>query len=84
VDLPKTPLDLLSLDLPQGEPRGHALAQGLLKAPWAWRALRPTPGVLDLIRQDLEALYLELGRLREAYPLGSLGERPPTPPRRRS
>jgi predicted AAA+ superfamily ATPase len=79
VDLPKTPLDLLSLDLPQGEPWGYALAQGLLKAPWAWRALRPTPGVLDLIRQDLEALYLELGRLREAYPLGSLGERPPHP-----
>ena len=79
MDHPRTPLDLLALDLPEGEPWGYALAQSLLKAPWAFRALRPTPGVLDLMRQDLEALHLELGRLREAYPLGSLGERPPHP-----
>ncbi|WP_448567340.1 DUF815 domain-containing protein [Thermus sp.] len=79
MDLPKTPLDLLALDLPEGEPWGYALAQSLLKAPWAFRALRPTPGVLDLIRQDLEGLYLELQRLQEEYPLGSLGERPPHP-----
>ncbi|GLV47736.1 hypothetical protein TJA_09030 [Thermus sp. LT1-2-5] len=79
MDHPKTPLDLLPLDLPQGEPWGYALAQSLLKAPWAFRALRATPGILDLIRLDLEALYLELERLRQEYPLRSLGERPPHP-----
>jgi len=79
MELPKAPLDLLSLDLPQGEPWGYALAQGLLKAPWAWRALRPTPGVLELIQKDLEARFLELERLRRESPLGSLGERPPHP-----
>ena len=80
MNLPRNPLDLLPLDLPQGEPWGYALAQTLLKAPWAWRALRPTPGVLDLIRQDLETHFLELERLRREYPLGSLGDRPPSPP----
>jgi len=79
MELPKRPLDLLSLDLPQGEPWGYALAQALLKAPWAWRALRPTPGLLDLVRLDLEALFTELHRLREEKPLGSLGTRPPHP-----
>ncbi|MGC8875536.1 DUF815 domain-containing protein [Thermus sp.] len=79
MELPKRPPDLLSLDLPQGEPWGYALAQALLKAPWAWRALRPTPGLLDLVRWDLEALFAELQRLRAESPLGSLGERPPHP-----
>lgn len=69
MELPKRPLDLLSLDLPQGDPWGYALAQALLKAPWAWRALRPTPGLLDLVRLDLEALFAELHRLREQNPL---------------
>ncbi|WP_408646647.1 DUF815 domain-containing protein [Thermus sediminis] len=80
MDLPKNPLDLIYLDLPQGEPWGYAMAHGLLKAPWAWRALRPTPGLLDIIQQDLEAHFLELERLRQEVPLGSLGERPPSPP----
>ncbi|WP_160170782.1 DUF815 domain-containing protein [Thermus caliditerrae] len=79
MELPKTPLDLLPLDLPQGEPWGYAFAQSLLKAPWAWRALRPTPGVLDLIRLDLEALYPELLRRKQEFPLGDLGERAPHP-----
>ncbi|WP_460388287.1 DUF815 domain-containing protein [Thermus thalpophilus] len=79
MDHPKNPLDLLPMDLPQGEPWGYALAQSLLKAPWAFRALKATPGVLDLMRLDLEALYLELERLRREYPLRSLGERPPHP-----
>ncbi|MCS7218365.1 MAG: ATP-binding protein [Thermus sp.] len=78
-NVPQTPIDLLALDLPRGEPWGYALAQGLLKAPWAWRALRPTPGVLDLIRMDLEALHAKLLRLRRDFPLGDLGERPPHP-----
>ncbi|RTH07785.1 AAA+ family ATPase [Thermus scotoductus] len=77
--LPKTPLDLLDLDLPRGEPWGYAFAQSLLKAPWAWRALRPTPGLLQLIRQDLEVLSLELEGRRREYPLADLGERPPHP-----
>lgn len=76
---PERPLDLLALDLPSGEPWGYAYAQALLKAPWAWRALRPTPGVLDLMGRSLEELYLELLRRREEEPLGSLGERPPHP-----
>ncbi|WP_430731884.1 DUF815 domain-containing protein [Thermus thermamylovorans] len=79
MELPKHPLDLLPMDLPQGEPWGYAFAQSLLRAPWAWRALRPTPGILDLIRLDLEALHLELSRRREDFPLGALGERPPHP-----
>ena len=79
MELPQSPLDLLSLDLPQGEPWGYALAQALLKAPWAWRALRPTPGLLDLIRLDLEEAFLKLQEKRASFPLGSLGERPPTP-----
>ncbi len=77
--LAATPLDLLELDLPRGEPWGYAFAQALLQAPWAWRALRPTPGLLGLIRQDLEALFLELERRRQDFPLGDLGERPPHP-----
>ncbi|GGM97094.1 hypothetical protein GCM10007092_08430 [Thermus composti] len=79
MDWPQTPTQLLDLDLPQGEPWGYAFAQSLLKAPWAWRALRPTPGILDLIRLDLEEGFLRLQERREAFPLGSLGERPPTP-----
>ncbi|GAB5603449.1 DUF815 domain-containing protein [Thermus sp. FJN-A] len=79
MELPQSPLDLLAWDLPRGEPWGYALAQSLLKAPWAWRALRPTPGLLDLVRLDLEALYLELERRRGEFPLKELGERPPHP-----
>ncbi len=79
MDLPQSPLDLLALDLPQGEPWGYAFAQALLRAPWAWRALRPTPGILELIQKDLEARFLELERLRRESPLESLGERPPHP-----
>nr|WP_245606112.1 DUF815 domain-containing protein [Thermus amyloliquefaciens] len=77
--LPRTPLDLLDLDLPRGEPWGYAFAQSLLQAPWAWRALRPTPGLLQLMGQDLEALSRELEERRRAYPLSDLGERPPHP-----
>ncbi len=77
--LPQTPSDLLDLDLPRGEPWGYAFAQCLLRAPWAWRALRPTPGLMQLIRQDLEALSQELEQRRTAYPLSDLGERPPHP-----
>ncbi|MFN4071399.1 MAG: DUF815 domain-containing protein [Thermus caldifontis] len=77
--LPKTPSDLLDLDLPRGEPWGYAFAQCLLRAPWAWRALRPTPGLLQLMGQDLEALSQELVGRRKEYPLSDLGERPPHP-----
>ncbi len=77
--LPQTPSDLLDLDLPRGEPWGYAFAQCLLRAPWAWRALRPTPGLLQLIRQDLKRAFLELEGRRKEYPLADLGERPPHP-----
>ncbi|MDM7325144.1 MAG: DUF815 domain-containing protein [Thermus sp.] len=77
--LPQTPMDLLALDLPKGEPWGYAFAQSLLQAPWAWRALKPTPGLFQLIRQDLEDLFLELERKRKEHPLADLGERSPHP-----
>lgn len=77
--LPANASDLLDLDLPRGEPWGYAFAQALLQAPWAWRALRPSPGLLGLMRLDLEALFLELERRRQELPLGDLGERPPHP-----
>lgn len=77
--LPQTPLDLLDLDLPKGEPWGYAFAQSLLKAPWAWRALKPTPGLLQLIQRDLEGTFPELEGRRKEYPLADLGERPPHP-----
>ncbi len=75
--LPDSPLELLSLDLPQGEPWGYALAQALLKAPWAEKALTPPPGLLGLLQGELPGLRSWLEEKRRAYPLEPLGTRPP-------
>ena len=79
VRVPENPEALLPLDLPEGEPWGYAFAQALLRAPWAFRALKPTPGLLDLIRWDLDRLHRELEARRRTWPLGALGLRPPHP-----
>ncbi|MGQ9511376.1 MAG: DUF815 domain-containing protein, partial [Thermaceae bacterium] len=80
LSLPEHPLELLSLDLPQGEPWGYALAQALLQAPWARKALgSPPPGLLDLLAWEVPRLKGWLEQKRKAHPLGPLGSRPPRP-----
>ncbi len=79
VALPENPWALLELDLPQGEPWGYALAQALLKAPWADKLMEPAPGFLDLVRGELLRLKARLQALRQDHPLGPLGHRPPHP-----
>jgi len=76
--LPNSPLELLSLDLPHGEPWGYALAQALLKAPWAGKALEAPPGLLGLLQGEMAAFRAWLEEKRRAHPLGPLGSRPPT------
>lgn len=76
--LPETPFDLLSLDLPHGEPWGYALAQALLKAPWAKKALEAPPGLLGLIQGELPRWQKWLEEKRRTHPLGPLGNRPAT------
>ncbi|MER3425721.1 MAG: AAA+ family ATPase [Thermus sp.] len=76
--LPNTPLDLLSLDLPHGEPWGYALVQALLKAPWAKKALETPPGLLGLVQGELPRFQKWLEEKRKTHPLGPLGNRPAT------